>query len=166
MKIRHWEALGNEDYMRDCYAPSDAMRNLGGLTLISPMYFEFGLKLMSVIRTLISKKVVKSNKNVCISHAEDALDNDESLKQQFLQCDVISLVSDDERLKIYKQIWKKAIHARAGVEIRKVNEDTTSRYAKGATNLAFRTELDAGCKSTSVGRCIALEAVVMKEFNK
>ena len=29
MKMRHWEALSNEDYMQNCYAPSDAMRNLG-----------------------------------------------------------------------------------------------------------------------------------------
>jgi len=70
------------------------------------------------------------------------------------------------KLTLYKQIWKKAMHARAGVEIRRLKEETSSRYAKGGSKLAFRTTLDATSKVTSVAKSIALEAAVMKELKK
>jgi len=77
--------------------------------------------------------------------------------------DVNSSLQDDKKLTLYKQIWKKAMHARAGVEIRRFKEDTTSRYVKGGTKLAFRTTLDANSKAASAAKSIALEAAVMKE---
>jgi hypothetical protein len=142
------------------------MQNLGGLTLISPMYFEFGLMLMTKIRELTSQKSLKENQNLCMTHAETVIDGNAVLKEQFLKCDVTTSITKEMKLTIYKQIWKKAMHARAGVEIRRLKEETSNRYAKGGSKLAFRTTLDATSKVTSVAKSIALEAAVMKELKK
>jgi len=82
------------------------------------MYFQFGLLLMSTIREITSQKALKANKNLCMTHAENTIGRDEFLKEQFLKCDADAPVTEEFKLTVYQKIWKKAIHARAGVEVR------------------------------------------------
>jgi hypothetical protein len=46
MRVLHHEAIVDEEYMADCYAESDQLRNKGGLTLVSKDFFGFGRELM------------------------------------------------------------------------------------------------------------------------
>ncbi len=45
MPIFHHEAIADAEYMRECYARSDRIRN-SGMTLVARPYFKFGLALM------------------------------------------------------------------------------------------------------------------------
>jgi len=158
MKIRHWEAIINEEYFRSCYSPSDAMRNRGGLTLVSPIYFSFGRNMMAAVRNVTNQETISEKKNACMVAAENALMAHTELLAQFLACDTSSGLSDEVRTKIYVKILKKVLHARAGVEFRRYSEDNTSRYAAKGSTVAFRTGLDVGSKSTSVANSIMLES--------
>ena len=48
------------------------------------------------------------------------------------------------------------------VEVRKLKEGITGKYALGGIKLSFRTFLDASSKGSSVATSMALEAIVMK----
>mmetsp|Transcript_25892 Transcript_25892/g.74876 ORF Transcript_25892/g.74876 Transcript_25892/m.74876 type:complete len:120 (-) Transcript_25892:468-827(-) len=50
MRIRHADALADEDYLDKYYAQSDQIMNLTGLTLVAKAYQPFARKLMSKIR--------------------------------------------------------------------------------------------------------------------
>jgi len=119
---------------------------------------------MGAIRALTNQETLSTKRNICMTVAEKELEHNKLLQMKFLECSGVEepALSHDVKLTVYKQIWKKAFHARAGVEVRIMKEKTTSRYAKGTSNLAFRATLDAGSKSGSVAKRIAFEETAAK----
>ena len=56
MTVKHCDVVGNDDYMSNCYSAYDQLNNNGGLTLISPAYYEFGKMLMKEVRNVTTRK--------------------------------------------------------------------------------------------------------------
>ena len=62
MRILHHQALLDDEYMKNCYALTDQIRNQGGLALVSSTYFPFGHQLLNKIRKHLNSKDFKEKK--------------------------------------------------------------------------------------------------------
>ena len=83
MRILHREALVNEDYMRNCYAETDKMLNHGGLTLISPPFFQFATQLIHLCDVEISYETISERGNKSYNLASKNILGNKELKQTF-----------------------------------------------------------------------------------
>ncbi len=88
MRYFDHQAAQNMTYLEECYDGIYRLRNCGGLTLVSPQYFEFGKSLMQVIVNSLGMKhfdIIGSDavKKSCVYIEK----NMESLTRQFLECD-------------------------------------------------------------------------------
>ncbi len=73
MRIFHHNAINNQSYREKCYDDFDILRNKGWMTLISPAYFDFGIKLLTVIRSRCNQDKLKELGNSCIKIAKEAV---------------------------------------------------------------------------------------------
>ena len=62
MRILHKHAITDSNYTKNCYSHNDAMLNRGGLTLVSPLYFQFALELVEVSDEEISEQKICERK--------------------------------------------------------------------------------------------------------
>ena len=75
MRIESSDAIKIEDYMQECYSPSD--------DLISPAYFSFALLVMKRIRRASSRSKLIERKNRFISLGWKEVESTQELKKSF-----------------------------------------------------------------------------------
>jgi hypothetical protein len=109
----HQAAQNKTYYLEECYDGIYRLRNCGGLTLVSPQYFEFGKSLMQVIVNSLGMKhfdIIGSDavKKSCVYIEK----NMESLTSQFLECDErFTAISRKEKEAILDRLVKKTCNA-------------------------------------------------------
>jgi hypothetical protein len=143
MSMDHNDAIIDPDYLEKSYPPVVELLDRGRLTLVAAPYFDFGLALLEKIRASFSLKTIEIKGTECIKVAYEALDSDEDLCSQFVECsnEVRQDVGDDFIRDVYQTLMTKTFHARAGVVTDLFKQISTSRYAEGSVDVALREGL-------------------------
>jgi hypothetical protein len=141
MRIFHHDAINNETYLEDCYDGFDILRNKGWLTLVSLAYFEFGNDLLSQIRKKCNQIKLRELGNSCIQMAKEEVLESIQLKTSFLECPNEIIVSNEIKLKVYRQLVEKTLNARIGRESNKFRVENTGRKGKQQSDMTLRDSL-------------------------
>ena len=148
----HREALMNDNYMRNCYADSDKMKNHGGLTLISPQYFKFAEKLIQLCDQEISYDTISKRKHDSYKVASNNIFSDNGLRKVFEKCckekemcsDLqkhMKNISKGLMKKIYSGLLNKSLRSTFNAQMKKVRENNTGHYASSSCKEAHRETL-------------------------
>jgi hypothetical protein len=146
MCISHYEALGNEEYMKNCYSLSDQIINRGGLKLISPAFFECS-KVLVRENEYFDKKILERKGKDSIKWAYERLLQNASIRSDFLvamkteseKCDI--RVSEECMVALYDALATKVFHALVGNKTTKIVEELVGRKTEKNQNVAFRVGL-------------------------
>jgi hypothetical protein len=84
MRFLEADAILSDVYMRDCYDAELEAKNHGFLTLVSPLYFDFGRNLMTVVSQAISQDSLEKQGNTCARNSKSGLKNNHALRECFL----------------------------------------------------------------------------------
>lgn len=88
MRYFDHQAARDKAYLEKCYDGIYRLRNCGGLTLVSPQYFEFGQSLMQVLVNSLSMEHFDVLGSDAVKKSWDYIEkNMQSLTRQFLGCD-------------------------------------------------------------------------------
>lgn len=144
MRIFHFEALNDPDYMRRCYYRVDALRNRGGLTLVSRSYFEWGHALMTVISHSATPALVKVKGNQTMEEARENIENKYSdLEAQFLECENEATLSEELKRVLFRELVQKCSNAMFGMVLDDYKNDHIGRTATSKSDVTLRGGLKA-----------------------
>ena len=152
MRILHHEAITMPDYTRDCYDDQFYLKNNGWLTLVAPVYFEFGKELMSVIRNAFNQNRMDREGDDAPRNARvEVKEARERLKLMFLDC-VNGIGSLDKlgKVEVFDSLLEKTTNARFGMVLKNYKANNTGRQGKHRTDGTFRGALKAKTKKTEV----------------
>jgi hypothetical protein len=154
--ISHWDALEDPEYMTQCYSTCDQIRNHGKLKLVAGDYFHFGRCLVRELREFDRLTIAHKGKD-SVKWAYDKLMQNVALKKQFL--DVASareqkekdiVVSEATKIVLYNAFVTKSFHALIGHETKAFALELCGQKAAKSQRLAFRQNLQAITKKSSV----------------
>ena len=139
--IRMLERDIDEDYLESCYDMNMAMVNLGGLTLVSKSFFNWGRDLMELIRSSLTEKTIDLDPKNCFDKAETDIMANKKLKAEFIQlCDQVCEAAGVAHIEeVYKILVPKTCHARFSVVLKRWKENNVKRHGQ----LALRVQLKA-----------------------
>ena len=101
MRIFDTEAILDEEYLRDWYAPCHQLKNKGLLSLVIKSFFPFARHLLNKIRLIVDVHQWKRRGNGVIKSAAKTLDKNETLTVMFLDAaKTSSLVTKNGREKL------------------------------------------------------------------
>ena len=164
MRIFETESLKDSSYVKNCLSSSDQMKNRGGLSYISENYYQFARTLMKQIRICTSKKMLMERRNKFISLGKRDIATNDELKIMILNVGDSTDMSKCEKLNLYKEIWTKIFHARAGVTTSAYNDENDIRHCKdGFGGESFRTTLKAQSLKTTTEKVQQLKENMNKE---
>ena len=143
MRILHHEAILLPDYMANCYEPLDILSNMGGLTLVSPEYFNFGNKIMKLVAEAVDVKKFKNLGNECIKKGRKLVTENTEVREQFMECSKNSSLPEEEKKEIYNELIDKICNAKFGSVVRDYKDKNISRQGKKTSDMALRSELKA-----------------------
>lgn len=146
MRLLHRQALADESYTKNYYAPIDQIHNRGGLFLVAPRYIEFARTLMEKICALVNEETIGRKGNSIIDEAFQSIRKDTVLRALFDDAgvnDTGGSICIETKNDIYLSIIRKAFHAKAGEETGKYNEHYTGRQA--GADMTIREEMKAIC---------------------
>jgi hypothetical protein len=116
MQIFHHNAINGQSYLEKCYDDFDILRNKGWMTLVSPVYFDFGIKLLTIICSRFNQDKLKELGKSCIKIAREAVLGSDHLQSIFLECQNETLLSSKRKKCVYQQLVEKTINAQIGQE--------------------------------------------------
>ena len=161
MRILDHEAKSeeNQNFYDDFYPSQLKMCNYGGLSLVSPLFMEFGLKLMVTIRMLVNESTIKEKGRLVLKDGYNSLLQNKDLRELYTQNfikvggnDVLNYTSFLSNI-YHKFIIAKTFHARAKVVTKHFKLFNTGRFGSKSSAEALRTELrinsQAECSRTA-----------------
>ena len=142
MRISHADVMSvsYHDYHDKYYPPHLEMMNNGKLSLVAPMFIDFGMKLLAKIRELINESNVWKKGRYALSEAYSLLVNDEILLASYIH----SYNDSQDNIEFYSMVYKKYIvtktlHSQSSVVTKHFKAFNTGRYANKTSNEALRT---------------------------
>jgi hypothetical protein len=142
MTVRHCNVVGNDDYMSNCYSSYDQMNNNGGLTQISPAYYQFGKMLMKEVRHVTTRKSFLLYGNDFAKTAHKVLMKNDSLKRCFLECKNDDIICEEKKLQVFNDLLPMVLNRKVGERIKVFNNENDSAHKEdGFGNASFRTVL-------------------------
>jgi len=149
MRILHKQALLNKEYMETCYSNIDKMNNHGGLSLVSPHYFDFAIFLVSSIRLEVTEEKILERKNKSYVMAVNIILEKKRalLRSKFDKClredmaKKYSSIEQQTRDAIFEDIIKKTVRSIFNCVMKTVIENKTGRYAEGSTKDSHRSSI-------------------------
>lgn len=168
MRIRHADALADEEYMDQYYSTSDQITNLTGLTLVSKQYQPFSRMLMRKIRGLVNMETVgRSEKdggeNSLNEFARNEIFGDKELYEAFLAADDNDkTIPNSTKLSLFKRICRSAFNPRCQDNYNLYAEQHTSIYSRKSKHLAFRTEMEERSRKIRLAKSKKLDDKVKK----
>jgi hypothetical protein len=159
MRYFDHQAAQNKTYHEECYDGIYRLQNCGGLTLVSPQYFEFGKSLMQVIVNSLGMK----HFNIIGSEAVKKLHvyiekNVESLTRQFLECDKsFTAISRKEKAEILDRLVEKTCNAQQSIIVKARSAESTKRGGSNYAGLAHRAEMAATKEGSKAAKELKLK---------
>ena len=150
MRILHKDTLLNSEYTDNMYSYNDQLCNKGGLTLVSPEYYNFADSIMTKIRSYATFESLDKYGNDLLLIIDKRIVDDLQLQNQFIEFENDIKIANEIMLKFYKQIWKKVLYARFKALIKQYTESNTGHYAKNGSNVSHRTSFKTMVKKNSV----------------
>ena len=126
MKILHKDALLDSEYTDNMYSYNDQLCNKGGLTLVSPEYYNFADSIMIKTRSYATFEALCKHGNDLLIIIDKRIEDDLQLQNQFIESENIIKIANEIILKLYKQFWKKVLHVRFKALIKQYTESNTS----------------------------------------
>ena len=152
MRTSHKQALLNKECMETCYSNIDKMNNHGGLSLVSPHYFEFVISLVSLIRLEVAEEKMLERKNNSYIVAVNIIFDKRTLLQSELdkrlgedmatKCDSIEQQTRDA---MFEDIVKKTVRSMFNCVMKTVRENKTDRHVEGSTKDSQRSSTRHKC---------------------
>jgi len=144
MRILHSQAILNTAYMQNCYEPLDVMANLGGLTLVSPKFFSFGLALIKVVSGALSQELMKRDGDQCMQNARNRVkESIEELRRMFLIRAKNHPLQQAKKLEVMDKLVEKVCNARFGAVLRLFKDHETGRRGDKKSDTTLRGSLKA-----------------------
>jgi hypothetical protein len=155
MRVLHEDVIGDLDYLENCYSEHLQLENNGGLTLVSPKYFDFGTFLMSVIaESFTQAHIVNEGNDAWTKGMVRVHTQFESIKQRFLALgEDCEQLETSAKVRVLERLVRKAAHARHGVELKIYKELTVKRKGKnyvGSTHRGNLSVLSKGSETSSL----------------
>ena len=98
-------SVSYHDYHDKYYPPHLEMMNNGKLSLVAPMFIDFGMKLLAKIRELINESKVWKKGRYALNEAYSLLVNDEILLALYIH----SYNDSQDNIEFYSMVYKKYI---------------------------------------------------------
>ena len=150
MRFQHKDTVNDLNYSSKCYSTYDKLNNNGGLTLISPRYYDFYSKLMSKIRGLTDHSKLLDERNGWLSLSIKKMEEDSQLETEFCNMQTETNLTLESKKKIYRQLWQMILNRKAGDIIKMFSDENDCRHKKnGVKNVTFRTELQVKSQTVS-----------------
>jgi hypothetical protein len=141
MSIKHCEAISMPGYMANCYEPLDVMYNLGGLTLVAPDYFDFGLALVKAVGEALSEDLIKRDGNKSMVKARKTVQANKSITQQFLECSKDCSLEESRKLRVLEWLVEKTCNARFSAVINLFKDHETGRRGDRKSDTSLRAPM-------------------------
>ena len=127
--------------------------NMGGLLLVSPKFFDWGLNTMKVIRAALQERLIKTLGSEAQEKAYHFVVNNRELLQQFqtaVRSELGTSFQETISQTVHFEILEYAFNARTQVEWKRYKAHTTDRSAGKEKKLGLREFLKAaGCSQSS-----------------
>lgn len=127
MRIIHSQAILDPDYMKNCYEPLDVMTNLGGLTLVSSQFFEFGKMLIKTVAEALTLEKMRRDGNKSIEEARRKVKESKEITRIFLECSKDSALEEKVKLNLLDKLVRKVCNAIFGFVLRLFKDHETGR---------------------------------------
>ena len=118
----------NHTYMEKYYPPFLRHYNRGGMTLVSPLIFEFGQLLLAKIRKMVTEVSISKMGRYALSIPFKQLKEDNDLKKKFITNIEEQFV---QHKKFYNDLYHRILEATYNARIGKITKDyKTSRVGR------------------------------------
>ncbi len=155
-RVLHHEVITDIDYMANYYPPFYSAYNMGGLCLVSKLYFPLAKNVLQIIRTDSTYTKMKHGDDTAVLALYDGLTGNKDLFAQFLNCVHVGgygeYVDENSKQKMWNYLITKTCHARIGVVTREFAENTTGRYSSVSITESLRSDLKVKSRGKSVAR--------------
>ena len=165
MRIFHEEAMGMPEYLKECYEGSFMIQNMGFLTLVSPRYFDFATKLLTVVSSAFTQKSFAERGDQVLSSGRAEVDlNLRAVRASFLKCakddnaNENDHVDEKDKLKVFNFIVEKTVNCWFASQLKQYRANNTGRQGKAHVKGDFRKDLASKCKGSEVADTNSLEA--------
>ena len=140
------------DYLRDCYDGAFMLKNMGFLMLVSPRYFDFATKLLTVISKAFTQEMFKKRGDEVFEKGNDDVSSHlEDLTRDFLMCCSHNTpISRKDKLTVLNIIVTKTMRSWYKSELKEFCDANTKRRGKHNIKAAFRTELHCKTKGNEI----------------
>ena len=117
----------DDDYWSKCYDSNMSLLNNGGLTLVSKEFFDWGRKVMQLVRSSFTPEDIRKNLRNCFKNGKRKVMDNHSIRSEFvLKC--MSKFSRDSIDKVFAVIIRKVVHARFAVVFRQWKEVNCKKH--------------------------------------
>ena len=105
---------------------------------------------MKKIRSYETFEALDKEGNGLLIIIKKKIEDDLQLQNQFIECGNDINIANETKFNLYKQIWKKVLHARFKALIKQFTDSNTGQYAKKSTNVSHIASLKIMAKKSSV----------------
>lgn len=137
MMLRAWQM--DDEYVNNYYDITVAMRNCGGLTLVSKLFFEWGKMLLETIRSEYNTDAINLDPKNAFEKAKESIMTNKQLQDRFV---LICLNNKMASAEVARKVWticvRKTIHARCAAVFRHWKEENVKK-----NGIALRAKLKA-----------------------
>ena len=119
----------------------DIVNNLGGLTLVSPKFFDFDMKLAKAAAEAMSEEKMEREGNKCMKEGRKKVKEKKEIERVFLECSIESDLEEEKRLELLDKLINKVCNARFGAVLRKCRDHKTGSQGDQRSDQSLRGKL-------------------------
>lgn len=147
--MSHFQAVADKEYMKKYYSAVNRSLSMGGLTLVSPIAFGWGMEVVKVIYESYTFSTLERYGNNAASVTWEQVKNDKKLASLF---DSIPFKVSNSNIKqlVREELTFKIFNARSCETLRQYKAKTTDRGGKDSCDVSLRKQLQV--QSMSKGK--------------
>ena len=153
MRIYHEEAMSSPEYLRDCYEGAFMIQNMGFMTLVSPRYFPFATKLLTLLHSVFTQNSFEEKGDKVLSSGREKVQLElQPVREAFLDSgkdDIATednLVGEEEKIKVFNFIVDKTVNCWFASQLKQYRSNNTGRAGNVHVKNDFRKDLASKCK--------------------
>ena len=121
---------------------------------------------MKKIRSYETFEALDKEGNGLLIIIKKKIEDDLQLQNQFIECVNNINIANETKFNLYKQIWKKVLHARFKALIKQFTDSNTGQYAKKSTNVSHIASLKIMAKKSSVNNASKIINIIKMKNTK
>ena len=153
------------EYLRDCYEGAFMIQNMGFLTLVSPRYFPFATKLLTLLDSVFTQNSFKERGDKVLSSGREKVQLElQPAREAFLDSgkdDVATegnlVVGEEEKIKVFNFIVDKTVNCWFASQLKQYRSNNTGRAGNVHVKGDFRKDIASKCKKSVFADMAILE---------